>query len=749
MKLLSKERVKRYALMLTMMMMTICAGAVPAKPGITRTLKLSDGTTITARLVGDENGHFWIGQDGKTYIINDDDVAKVVDSGTIKANAKVRRQQSNVRRCRRMAPRKVGEVGSITGEKKGIIILVNFSDESFKSSNNNALYNRIANEKNFTYDDFKGSMYDYFYAQSEGTFQLTFDVVGPVTVSQKRSYYGSNDSDGNDKHPAEMIIEALELVDNQVNFKDYDWDGDGEVDQVYVVYAGKGEADGGASSTIWPHEWTLTEAVEYEDGTGAQWLDGVKIDTYACGGELNGETGTIAGIGTMCHEFSHCLGYPDFYDIDYSGGQGMFEWDLMDSGSYNGDGYLPAGFTSYERWVAGWKIPTELTSTRQISNMKSLQDGGDSYIIYNKGNRNEYFLLENRQQTKWDAGIPGEGLLILHVDYDSGVWAKNQPNDVPSHQRMTWVAADNKYQYTMYQGTKYYTSVGAKNDPFPYGSVNAFSATTTPAAKFYNMNSDGTYYMDSSIESITQNSDGTVSFKFTSKEDPVTPPEPTVEDGNFEFVTDASTLVDGDSIVLYALNGKENVVMSTTQNDNNRNGTNDLTMNSDGSITPGSSVQIVTLEKSGDKFLFNVGDGYLYAASSSKNYMRTKTTADDNAKATISISQDGLATIIFQGKNTHNQLLFNPNTNNGSPLFSCYEKKSNNTSLPKIYRQRKTTLLVDGDVNGDGKLDDSDVILLINIMLGKADENSAADVNNDGVIGIGDVTALVNMILNF
>lgn len=749
MKLLSKERVKRYALMLTMMMMTICAGAVPAKPGITRTLKLSDGTTITARLVGDENGHFWIGQDGKTYTINDDDVAKVVDSGTIKANAKVRRQQSNVRRCRRMAPRKVGEVGSITGEKKGIIILVNFSDESFKSSNNNALYNRISNEKNFTYDNFKGSMYDYFYAQSEGTFQLTFDVVGPVTVSQKRSYYGSNDSDGNDKHPAEMIIEALELVDNQVNFKDYDWDGDGEVDQVYVVYAGKGEADGGASSTIWPHEWTLTEAVEYEDGTGAQWLDGVKIDTYACGGELNGETGTIAGIGTMCHEFSHCLGYPDFYDIDYSGGQGMFEWDLMDSGSYNGDGYLPAGFTSYERWVAGWKIPTELTSTRQISNMKSLQDGGDSYIIYNKGNRNEYFLLENRQQTKWDAGIPGEGLLILHVDYDSGVWAKNQPNDVPSHQRMTWVAADNKYQYTMYQGTKYYTSVGAKNDPFPYGSVNAFSATTTPAAKFYNMNSDGTYYMDSSIESITQNSDGTVSFKFTSKEDPVTPPEPTVEDGNFEFVTDASTLVDGDSIVLYALNGKENVVMSTTQNDNNRNGTNDLTMNSDGSITPGSSVQIVTLEKSGDKFLFNVGDGYLYAASSSKNYMRTKTTADDNAKATISISQDGLATIIFQGKNTHNQLLFNPNTNNGSPLFSCYEKKSNNTSLPKIYRQRKTTLLVDGDVNGDGKLDDSDVILLINIMLGKADENSAADVNNDGVIGIGDVTALVNMILNF
>ncbi len=506
---------KKIFLTLALTVVALAVSAIPAKPGIIRTLTLSDGTTVKAQLVGDEHGHYWLTQDGRAYQQQEGTAYfSEVSLSSVTTKAQARRSQSNARRTKRLAPRRVGEVGAITGKKKGIIILVNFSNVAFQEANTNALYQRIANEKNFSYGDFKGSMYDYFYAQSEGQFELTFDVVGPVKVSQTQSYYGANDSQGNDKYPAKMVIEALKLVDDDVNFADYDWDGDGEVDQVYVIYAGKGEADGGASTTIWPHEWELSSAASYGDGSGAQTLDGVRINTYACGGELNGQTGEINGIGTMCHEFSHCLGYPDFYDTDYSGGQGMFEWDLMDSGSYNGDGYQPAGYTSYERWVAGWKEPIELTTTTQVSNLKSLQEGGSAYIVYNQGNTNEYFLLENRQQTGWDAGIPGEGLLILHVDYDANVWASNTPNDDPSHQRMTWIAADNKYQYTTYQGTKYYTTEGAANDPFPYGSVNAFSKSTTPAAKFFNKNTDGTYYLDSSIEQITQNGDGTVSFRF-------------------------------------------------------------------------------------------------------------------------------------------------------------------------------------------------------------------------------------------
>ena len=503
---------------LSFLLMSVGGFAIPAKPGLKRMITLTDGTTVSAMLIGDEYAHYWLDAKGQAYQSVGNDVYQRIDVQAVKQRAAVRRSAANQQRKGRLATRRVGGVGSLTGKKKGLIILVNFSDVTFRSSNNKALYQRIANEKNFSYGKFKGSMYDYFYDQSEGQFELTFDIVGPVTVSKKQSYYGENDSNGDDMHPAEMVIEALKLADPQVNFANYDWDGDNVVDQVYVVYAGKGEADGGDESTIWPHEYNLFSANYYGDGEGRQKLDGVWVNTYACGGELNGRTGYIAGIGTMCHEFSHCLGYPDFYDIDYSGGQGMGYWDLMDIGNYNGDGYRPAGYTSYERWMAGWKEPIELTTTQDIDNMGALQNyGSNTYIIYNKGNRNEYFLLENRQKTKWDADLPGAGLLILHVDYDATAWSRNKPNDDPNHQRLTWIPADNQYQYEIYQGTKHYTEEGAANDPFPYGSVNAFGKNTTPAATLYNKNEDGTYYLDASVENIIQNSNGTISFCFASE----------------------------------------------------------------------------------------------------------------------------------------------------------------------------------------------------------------------------------------
>ena len=519
-KVFSPNYSRRVMMLMSLLMFAVLAFAVPAKPGLTRLLTLSNGSTVMATLVGDEHGHYWLGADGKAYQSAGNDVYQSVDLQAVKQHGAQRRAAANQRRTRCLAPRKVGEVGSITGDKKGIIILVNFKDVSFTATQ--ADFNNLANTKNYVSGNYKGSMYDYFYAQSDGQFRLTFDVVGPVTVSQNRAYYGANNSNDDDVKPAAMVVEAVKLVDNMVNFADYDWDSDGYVDQVYVVYAGKGEADGGSEDTIWPHEWELSSASAY--GGSRQRLDGVYIDTYACGGEQDGSTGETAGIGTMCHEFSHCLGYPDFYDTDYSGGQGMFEWDLMDSGSYNGGGYQPAGYTSYERWVAGWKTPTELVNTQSISNMKALQDtGSDTYIIYNKGNRNEYYLLENRQKTGWDASLPGKGLLILHVDYDATAWSNNTPNDVPSHQRMTWIPADNEYQYTTYQGSKYYTTAGMKNDPFPYGTVNAFGKNTTPAATLYNNNSDGTKYLDSSVENITQNADGTISFDFVGISNIATP----------------------------------------------------------------------------------------------------------------------------------------------------------------------------------------------------------------------------------
>jgi len=496
------------------MLMVVMVSAVPAKPGLKRLITLADGTTVMTRLVGDENGHYWLAEDGRAFLqIGNSDTFQLVNAQTIKEKAQLRRSTANDRRTLRQARRRADQVVSYEGEKKGIIILVNFTDVQF--SNTNTLFQRIANEENFTDTDlgFKGSMYDYFYKQSNGKFKLTFDVVGPYTVSNTQSYYGGN-LNNEDMYPATMVIEACQLADKDVDFADYDWDNDGTVDQVYVVYAGKGEADGGGADTIWPHEWTLTNAQKNGDGSGPITLDNVTIDTYACGPEMDGTNGKVAGIGTMCHEFSHCLGFPDFYDTDDSGGRGMGYWDLMDSGCYNGDGYQPSGYTSYERWVAGWMTPIELNTYTKVENMKSLQDGGDAYIIYNDNNSNEYFLLENRQFSGWDESLPGEGLLILHVDYNSTAWKDNKPNDDPDHQRMTWIAADNYYASNTKNEVTYFLFDDMANDPFPYGSVNAFGASTTPAATFYNKTSNGTYYMDWKVKNIEQNSDKTVSFVY-------------------------------------------------------------------------------------------------------------------------------------------------------------------------------------------------------------------------------------------
>lgn len=503
---------------------TIAAMAVPAKRGVWKVLTLADGTEVKAQLAGDEHGHYWCSAEGKAYDWDEKERAYFsIDAETVKAEARLRRQQVNRLRIQRQQARRAFSTEPVfSGKKKGIILLVNFSDKKFQAAHDSTLYQRIANEENFTEGRFVGSIADYFKAQSMGQFELDFDVVGPLTVSHPYGYYGRN-VNKQDACPAEMVIEAVRLAKTRVeDWTQYDWDQDGEVDQVYVVYAGNGEADSGDENAIWPHAYSLSAAAYYGDGTGSVAVArGLRVNTYACGSELSAIAGDqIAGIGTMCHEFSHCLGYPDFYDTDYSGGQGMGYWDLMGHGSYNGDGYQPAGYTSYERWLAGWSEPVVLEkSDTLITGMKSLQRGGESYVIYNKRHRNEMFLLENRQFDGWDGELPGAGLLILHLDYDADAWGENTPNDDPGLQRMTWMPADGKYQFAYDGNEKYYTHEGMMTDPFPYKYNHSFNRSTTPAAKFNNRNSDGSFFMSSSVEEITQYADGTISFRFVASLD--------------------------------------------------------------------------------------------------------------------------------------------------------------------------------------------------------------------------------------
>ena len=467
------------------------AMAVPAKRGIWKNLTLKDGSQVTATLTGDEHVNYYLTNDGKA-IQRIDEEYQFVD----RASLEVERQQRVAERNCARAARRVGTApeGGYKGQKKGLVILVQFTDVKF--TYDRATFEDYFNKVGYSNYGMHGSVHDYFYEQSYGQFDLEFDVVGPVSVTSKASYYSTDN-----KRVAGMVNTLCKNVDDQVDFSKYDWDGDGTVDQVYVIYAGWGAAQG-AENTIWPHEWTVRAS-----GSQYQTKEGVLIDTYGISCELMGSSGTnIDGIGTSCHEFSHCLGLPDFYDTRDNGTNfGMHVWSLMDYGCYNGDnnGQCPSGYTAYERWFAGWLEPTELNSSCQIANMPAIETNPVAYIMYNEKEKNEYYLLANHQQTGFDESQFGHGLLVLHVDYDASAWSGNTVNNTSGHERMTIIPADN---------VRKTSAASLAGDPFP-GTRNMSELTddSTPAATLYNENLDGTKLMGKPLTGIVE-ADGLITF---------------------------------------------------------------------------------------------------------------------------------------------------------------------------------------------------------------------------------------------
>lgn len=541
---------KRFLTLAAMFMFAASAFAVPAKR-VKRQVQQPDGSVLTVMLRGDENFHYTSTEDGQPLVQRADGAycyATLDSNGKLTASAQVahdvesrgaaelsflnyytaesqkvrslgmeRAKQRNARRMSRLANRGVvdasgkpvrrvmagatgGEGIGVTGKRKGLVILVNFKDKKMQSKHTQAEWNDYFNKVGYNKYGNNGSVHDYFYAQSYGKLDLEFDVIGPVTVSKNMASYGANDAQGNDIDPAGMIKEACELAyaKEKMDMSQYDWDGDGAVDQVYVIYAGYGEAAGGEANTIWPHEWDI------QGGGYSLVLGGQRIRTYACSSELNGGSGTyISGIGTACHEFSHCMGIPDFYDTAGGGCFGMDAWDLMDYGSYGGDGYEPTGYNTYEKWVSGWIEPTILTEPCYIKNMKPLSDAPEACVVFNEANKNEYYIFENRQLKGTDVALPNHGMLVIHVDYDQKVWFDNEVNNTSNHQRFTVVPADNKL-----------TSETVTGDTYP-GTTKSTELTDTskPAATLFNANSDGRKFLGKPVTEITEK-DGLISFTF-------------------------------------------------------------------------------------------------------------------------------------------------------------------------------------------------------------------------------------------
>lgn len=513
----------------------ITAWSVPAQP-VQKTVKGADGAPLTIVLRGDENYHFYTTLDGVPVVHDEANGCWVLApqlADSLSAVWHTRLKARNARRTACAAAKRRSALAPNMTKRKGLVILVEFSDRRMKSTSTLAKFNQMFNQEGYSANNHQGSIHDYFYDQSYGALDLTFDIVGPVTAPKELAYYGKNypDENGDDMHPAELVTEVCQIADKNydLTWSDYDWDGDGEIEQVFIIYAGYGEQAGAPSYTLWAHEWTMEEAMTYNDGNGPFTLGGCTINTYAMTCELSSFVGSkMSGIGTACHEFSHCLGLPDFYNTNYTKGFGMNAWDLMSSGSSNGpsgNDECPAPFTAYERWFCGWLEPQLLQDDQHITDMPDLQDEPVAYLIRNEAYPTEYFLLENRQAKRWGSYIRTysdmHGMLVCHVDEDEAAWANNTVNNSPSHQRMAIIPANQTYGSWM--GSSYsLTAAQYRGQLFPgtedVTTLDSLSHTLHGGTLFHD-NTHGTRSLPFNITDITE-TDGLLSFRFSALDTP-------------------------------------------------------------------------------------------------------------------------------------------------------------------------------------------------------------------------------------
>ena len=416
--------------------------AIPAASG-SAVFTQPDGTQIVLTLQGDEYYHYLTNEQGEVVEQDADGFYRPVERLSHREFLQRRRASKQ----HHEAARGQARIGGFTPEPRGIVVIVEFSDVSCIASTTSESMNDMCNGENYTFGGAYGSVRKYFLDQSNGTYAPIFDVYGPIKLSKTRAYYGQNDDAGYDLHPEEAVAEACIYAHDSLgaDFSRYDSDNDGEVDFVYMIYAGNGENYTGVPSYyIWPHQ-------SYAWNTNT-YLNGKRLNKYACSAELeNISSSQRCGIGTLCHEFSHVLGQPDYYDTQYGANyeEDLIpgKWDIMSAGSYNDDSRRPTNYSVYEKFQFGWASPIMLTGTQDVS----MSASSDYYYISLDGqpktctSPDTVYYLENRQKTGWDQGLPGHGMLLWRVVYDEEAWESNMPNNEAYKPRYMFVPADDSY----------------------------------------------------------------------------------------------------------------------------------------------------------------------------------------------------------------------------------------------------------------------------------------------------------------
>ena len=450
--------------------MAVTASAVPARRGVIyRTME--DGTEKAVYLHGDAFNHHMTDAEGRWLDertlepLSEEAKAERLSANTSRVQARRVQQQALVGTKPNIAPR-------------GLLIMVNFANKKFTTPRDtiNRMLNGDTYTRDYTYSykdesgrnveehiTSSGTARQYFYDQSYGQYNPVFDVVGPYTLKNNYSYYGSND----DAKAGLMIKEACELADaDGADFTKYDNNNDGKVDFVYVLYAGYGEADGGPEETVWPHNYDLNLwGIKYT-------VDGKTVRNYACSNEINYINNFHNGIGTFCHEFSHVLGLPDLYETNERslGLHTLMEWDILDYGPYNNDGNTPPSYSAYERFFCGWLTPRVLKDPESVwLNPLNFQKGsalllceGDKHnLVGYDPNPTVFYLLESRVKEGWDKFLPGRGLLITKISYDATKWEYNTVNNSAKSMGVDIMEARTNN-----------TSYGRSTDAYPAGAKN-------------------------------------------------------------------------------------------------------------------------------------------------------------------------------------------------------------------------------------------------------------------------------------
>lgn len=418
-------------------LVAVIAMAVPVQRGQWKTITLADGSKVKVEAVGDELCHYWRSAADDVYLLKNNVFVKADAHELVEAvkNERVEMNAQRLARFEKYFGNKFGAVSKdmkklglkkLSGTKKGLVLLIEFSDTHFLDVHTTDFYKKVLNEGGPAERGYGKSVKQYFSDQSNDKFTVDFDVSPIIRMPNAHDKYTTS--------VPEMIryaISQLKSNNPNLNWDEYDWDNDGEIDMIFVLYAGYGQATKSDDTTlIWPHESSI--------GYNRPTVGSKTVDTYACANEIDynwGNGDRDGGIGTFCHEFSHCLGYPDLYDVCYEcsekGLSDMGRWDVLDTGSYNGGGFCPAPYSVYERWSAGWVNLVELEADKEYSNLRPItdKDCGDVYVMTNPNNKNELYAFEPIQDTDWASGFyKAQGLLVLHIDYNAEAWEHNLVN---------------------------------------------------------------------------------------------------------------------------------------------------------------------------------------------------------------------------------------------------------------------------------------------------------------------------------